>query len=222
MVRAIDVLRSVPGVFLQTVLSQRRAEALTVPLHPPVWPVAGEAREGKHCNGRRARLFSKEKIRMGLIDFIADRSFRDDQAGRVVIFGGNFRSRGYRVGTKAEELKIKSFIKMFAFAQLSIQLLGMYLAMEWSRELNEVLGRPAKHLVRSLFVYLGIYTVVVLLPLWLLWRSHKKERLNFVSAQDEVVVTSKAPRDKRFYQVIGVAVFFFLIAAGVVFLIRFR
>jgi len=50
---------------------------------------------------------------MGLIDAIVDRSFRDTPAGRVVVFSGDPRKRGYVVKSLAEEKRIKSFLKMF-------------------------------------------------------------------------------------------------------------
>ncbi|MGA2428729.1 MAG: hypothetical protein ABSH13_09520 [Candidatus Acidiferrum sp.] len=156
---------------------------------------------------------------MGLLDYVADRSFRDDRAGRVVIFGGDLRKRGYLVRSKDDELKIRSFIKMFFFAQLSIQSLGIFLVIEWSTELNGVLGRPALHLVRTICVYLGTYSLVLLLPLLLLWRIYKKERLSFVSAEDEVVVTSGPSKDQRSFQVAALVAIGVLILMGVLLLL---
>jgi hypothetical protein len=139
-------------------------------------------------------------MRMGLLDSIVDRSFRDDRTGRVVVFGGDFRKRGYLVKSQAEELKIRSFLKMFFWAQLSIQLLGLLLANAWSTELTYALGRPAKHLLRVSCIFFGVYSLVVGLPLLFLWLSYKKERFSFVSAQDEVLVTSKPARGQRFFR----------------------
>jgi hypothetical protein len=153
---------------------------------------------------------------MGLLDSIVNRSFRDDRTGRVVIFGGDLRKRGYLVRSEAEELKIRSFLKMFFWAQLSIQLLGLLLANAWSAELSYAWGRPAKHLLRVSCIFLGIYSLVVGLPLLLLWMSYKKERFSFVSAQDEVLVTSKPPKGPQFFQVVGLIALVILILIGLV------
>jgi hypothetical protein len=50
---------------------------------------------------------------------------------------------------------------------------------------------PAAYLLRSEDIFLGIYVLVVGGPYFLLWRSYKKAPLNFVSAQDEVVLSQK-------------------------------
>src|SRR5271169_3421008 len=125
---------------------------------------------------------------MGLLDSIVGRLFRTEKAGRVVILPG---SRAYLVKSEAEEQKIRSFLKMFMAAQLSILILGYFLASEWSRELTYALGRPAAHLWRTGGIFLAIYSFVVGLPYILLWRSYKKAILSFISVQDEVPVTGR-------------------------------
>ncbi len=71
------------------------------------------------------------------------------KAGRVVVFPGDRRNRGYVVKSESKESRIRSFLKMFFYAHISILLLGNFLAMEWSRELNHALGRPTAHLYRA-------------------------------------------------------------------------
>ena len=131
---------------------------------------------------------------MGLLDSIVGQSFRDGKAGRVVVFSGDRRNRGYVVKSEADELKIRSFLKMFYFAQVSILVLGMLVANAWSQFIIHInsLGNPARHLLRSGGIFLGIYSLVVLLPYFLLWRSYKKALLTFVSAQDEIVVSGRS------------------------------
>jgi hypothetical protein len=53
---------------------------------------------------------------------------------------GDRRKRGYLVTSDADELKIRSFLQMFFSAQLSILVLGYFLASEWSREIYHALG----------------------------------------------------------------------------------
>src|ERR1700704_1789719 len=131
------------------------------------------------------------KITMGLLDSIVGKHFRDDRAGRVVVFTGDRRNRGYIVRSESEELKIRSFLKMFYFAHFSILLLGMLVANAWSTFVIHIhtFGRPDAHVLRTLGISLAIYSLLVGVPYFLLWRSYKKARLNFVSAQDEVLVS---------------------------------
>jgi hypothetical protein len=128
---------------------------------------------------------------MALLDSIVGKSFRDEKAGRVVVFTGDRRNRGYVVKSESEELKIRSFLKMFYFAHFSILLLGMLVANAWSTFIIHIhaFGRPDAHVLRTVGIFLTIYTLLVGVPYFLLWRSYKKARLNFVSAQDEVLVS---------------------------------
>src|SRR5437879_244140 len=56
--------------------------------------------------------------RMTLVDSLVDACFRNEKAGRVVIFPGDRRNRGYVVKSEADEQKIRSFLKMFFCAHL--------------------------------------------------------------------------------------------------------
>ena len=73
-----------------------------------------------------------ENIHMGLLDSIVGKSFRDEKVGRVVVFTGDRRNRGYVLKSESEELRIRSFLKMFYFAHFSILLLGIQVANAWS------------------------------------------------------------------------------------------
>jgi len=131
---------------------------------------------------------------MGLLDSIVGKSFRDEKAGRVVVFTGDRPNRGYVVKSESEERKIRSFLKMFYAAHFSILLLGMLLANAWSSFIIHLqeLGRPAAHLLRTEGIYLGMYSLVVGLPSFLLWKSYKKALLSFVSVQNDVLVSGKS------------------------------
>ena len=126
---------------------------------------------------------------MGLLDSIVSNSFRNEKAGRVVVFSGDLRSRGYIVRSAAEELKIKSFLKMFYFAHFYILVLGMMLANSWSTFFVhlEGMGKPIEHMARNMGIALAVYCAVTGLPYFFLWRSYKKALPSFVSLQDEVV-----------------------------------
>jgi hypothetical protein len=158
---------------------------------------------------------------MGLLDSIVGQCFRDEKAGRVVVFTGDRRNRGYLVKSTAQELKIRAFLKMFFCGHLSIFLLGYFLAYESSMELVYALGRPAAHLFRSIFIFLGIYFVVGL-PYLLFWRSYKKALLSFVSAQDEVLLSDKHPRQQRILLAVGMIALAIVILLGVIFILLIR
>jgi hypothetical protein len=124
---------------------------------------------------------------MALLSLIVDGYFKSEGVGRrVVIFPRRWRPRSYLVKSAAEELRIRSFLKMFYFAHFSILLLGSFLAYESSMELCYALGRPAGHLLRTGAISLGIYCLVVGIPYGMLWRSYRKDFLSFISVQDEV------------------------------------
>jgi hypothetical protein len=149
---------------------------------------------------------------MGFLDSIVDASFRDDAAGRVVVFSGGRRHQGYLVKSGAEEQKIRSFLKMFTAANLAILLLGIQLTVAWSHDAVNAFDRPAHHLLRSGCIFLGVYSLVVGVPYFVIYRSYRKALFSFVSPQDEVVVTAKRPRRP-------LAIAIALIAAGTLILL---
>jgi hypothetical protein len=141
---------------------------------------------------------------MALLDSIVGARFRDEKAGRVVVFYGGRGTRGYVVRSEPDELKIRSFLKMFYFAHFSILLLGYFLASEWSRGIYRALGRPEAHLFRAMCISLGVYLVVVAVPYFLLWRSYKKALVSFVSLEDEVLVSGRrASRQPMFIFIVA-------------------
>lgn len=137
--------------------------------------------------------FKDESLDMALLDLVIDANFRSEQVGRVVVFPGDRRNRGYVVKSAVEELRIRSFLKMFYFANFSILSLGYLLAFDWSRELSYALGRQFAFLSR-MGITLGFFSFVVGVPYWLLWRSYKRAFLSFVSVEDEVVLSQKSGR----------------------------
>jgi hypothetical protein len=84
----------------------------------------------------------------------------------VVVFNGDIRNRAYVVRSLTDELKIKSFLKMFYFAHFSILLLAMLVANVCATFFNnlEGFGRPAEHLLRTVGVSLGCYSLLVGVP----------------------------------------------------------
>jgi hypothetical protein len=135
---------------------------------------------------------------MGFLDGIVDKAFRDQNCGRVVIFAGDGGGRGYVVGSAAEEAKIRSFLRMFYFANYSIGLLGSSLAFAWSTFFTnlESFGRPEAHILRTVCIYLGITLLLVGIPDVLLWRSYKKSIRSFVPIESAVVVSGRSAGPK--------------------------
>ncbi len=159
---------------------------------------------------------------MSFLDLIVDANFRSENAGRVVVFSGVSRNRGYLVKSPADELRIKSFLKMFYFAHFAMLWLGILLSVAWSTSLNHILGKPEDHLARTMVIFIGIYCLVAGLPYWLLWRSFKKSIFTFVSAQDEVVVSGTSPSQRR-WRLVAICITAFaavLMALGGLVLIR--
>jgi hypothetical protein len=155
--------------------------------------------------------FEEESLDMALLDLIIDANFRSEQVGRVVVFPGDRRNRGYVVKSAVEEMRIRSFLKMFYFAHFSILSLGYLLAFEWSRELSYALGRQFAFLFR-MGITLGFFSFVVGVPYWLLWRSYKRAFLSFVSVEDEVVLSGNSA-SRRHWSVSAV-----LVALGILML----
>jgi hypothetical protein len=144
---------------------------------------------------------------MGLIDALVNRAFRETQAGRVVVFSGDPRKRGYLVRSRAEEHKIRSFLKMFYFAHLYILVFGVMLSQVCASWLARgSFDRPAHHLLGSVSIFVAIYCLVVGLPYTLLWRAYKRALTSFVAPTDEVSLTgTKAPARQWILAVAGFA-----------------
>jgi hypothetical protein len=133
---------------------------------------------------------------MGFIEFVVNRSFRDEQEGRVVVFNGVGRGRGYLVRSASEEQRIRAFLGMYVFAELAIQMLGTLLVAAWLSGLLGATGRPTleRELTRGGF-FLAAYLVVVGLPFLFLWRAYRQAVPSFVSPDDAVSVSPR-PMDR--------------------------
>jgi hypothetical protein len=165
----------------------------------------GVCQTGLH-GGPRATIW--ELVIMGVIDAIVGRSFRDTQSGRVVIFSGDARKRGYVVRTVAEENKIKSFLKMFYFAHLYILVFGLMFSQGCALWFSYgTFDRPAHHLLGSVSIFVGIYLLMVGAPYALLWRAYKRALTSFTAPADEVLLTENETSRRQWIlpAVVGVA-----------------
>ena len=136
------------------------------------------------------------KGRMGFIDLLVNRSFRDEQAGRVVVFDGIGRGRGYLLRSTGDEQRIRAFLRMYVSAELAIQLLGTLLVAAWLSSVFGSAGRPTleRELMRGGF-FLAAYALVVGLPFLLMWRAYRQAVPSFVAPADAVAV-SWQPMDR--------------------------
>jgi len=158
---------------------------------------------------------------MGLIDAIVDRSFRETQSGRVVVFSGERRKRGYLVRSVAEEKKIRSFLKMFYFAHLYILVFGLLFSQGCASWLAYAsFERPAHHLVGSVAFFLVIYLLMVGLPYALLWRAYKRALSSFAAPADEVLLTGIDASSRQWILLAVVGFAILILAATLVWAIR--
>ena len=146
---------------------------------------------------------------MGLVDALVNRSFRETARGRVVVFSGDPRKRGYLVKSVIEEQKIRSFLKMFYFAHLYVLVFGIMLSQGWSTWISyALLERPAKHLLWSVSIFVAVYAVVVALPYFFLWQAYRRALASFGAPADEMPLAEigAPPRQWGLLAVVGFAI----------------
>jgi hypothetical protein len=135
-----------------------------------------------------------------------------------VVFSGDSRKQGYRLKTAVEEQKVRSFLKLFHFAQLYLLVFGALLSQICASWLIEAsFDRPARHVLGAIGMFLAVYTLVVGLPYFFLWRTYKHAVASFTDTADAVsLVGASAPR--RSWVLIAVCGFALLLLAAVLIL----
>jgi hypothetical protein len=128
---------------------------------------------------------------MGFLALFVGRHFRDEKAGRVVVFCGDRRNQGYLVASAADERKITAFLKMYYAAELSIQLVSTLVTIWWITALTSSPDTSIPRIAKSGAIFLGVYSLVVAAPYIFLRKAYKRELLAFVSGQEEVLVSAK-------------------------------
>jgi hypothetical protein len=127
---------------------------------------------------------------MSFLDRAVESYFRDAQGGRVVVARYQGRTRGYKVESAGDEARIRAFLKLLLFAQLSIQVLGActaFSAVNFTRQWNA--AERWHDLALLLVTFLAAYAVFAALPVLLLWRLYKQALPSLVSLRDEVQVS---------------------------------
>jgi len=127
---------------------------------------------------------------MGLLDQAVESYFRDGESGRVLVARYHGRTRGYKIGSGADEARIKAFLKVLLFAQLSIQILGACTALSLVNFSGQWNAAARGHdLVVLLVTFLLAYALFAALPVLLLWRLYRGALPSLVSLSDEVNVS---------------------------------
>jgi hypothetical protein len=124
------------------------------------------------------------------------------------------------VKSESDELKIRAFLKMFYCAEWSLPLVSLLATIGWITGLTYASGSSVTRYVRSEAIFLGIYSLIVALPYFLLWKTYKKELFSFVSPQDEVVPSGKQPRRQQVLLAVGIIAVAIVILLGVFLSIR--
>jgi len=156
---------------------------------------------------------------MGLLDYIVAKHFRDEPAGRVVVFGGDRRNQGYLVASESDQRKITAFLKMYYAAELSIQLVSTLVTIWWITELTNSSDTSFPRIAKSGAIFLGVYSLVVAAPYIFLRRAYKRELLAFVSGQEEVAVSGK-PVGRQSWVALAVIAALVLLALVIFYLVQ--
>jgi hypothetical protein len=160
---------------------------------------------------------------MSFLDVAVAPAFRDEPAGRVVVPVGLRRRRGYLVRSSADEPKIRAFLKLFVFAQMTIQTLGMVAAFgvaNVGRQWNE--AATLHDVIVMALSFVVAYALLAVLPLVLLFATYRHALTGFFSAQDEVAVGPAPIAQARWLLIAAVLGITLLLAIGIWLAIRAR
>jgi hypothetical protein len=160
---------------------------------------------------------------MSFLDVAVAPAFRDEAAGRVVVPIGLRRRRGYLVRSSADEHRIRAFLKLFLFAQMAIQTLGMLAAFgvtNLGRQWNQ--AATAHDVIVMVVSFVVAYGLLAILPLVLLFATYRRALSSFFSAQDEVAVGPAPMAQARWLLVATMLGITLLLAIGVWLAIRAR
>ena len=160
---------------------------------------------------------------MSFLDVAVARAFRDEPAGRVVVPVGLRQRRGYLIRSSADEHKIRAFLKLFLFAQMAIQTLGMLAAFgvtNVGRQWNQ--AATLHDVIVMVVSFVVAYGLLAVLPLVLLFATYRRALMSFFSAQDEVAVGPAPAAQARWLLIAAMAGVTLLLALGLWLAIRAR
>jgi hypothetical protein len=160
---------------------------------------------------------------MSFLDVAVASAFRDEQAGRVVVPVGLRRRCGYLVRSSADEHKIRAFLKLFLFAQMTIQTLGLVAAFgvaNVGRQWNQ--AATLHDVIVMALSFVVAYALLAILPLVLLFATYRHALASFFSAQDQVPVGPAPVAHARWLAIAAVGAVTLLLALGIWLAIRAR
>jgi hypothetical protein len=122
-----------------------------------------------------------------MMDWAVEQHFRKDASGRCVFLPLVRRGQGYFVDSKADEEKIRAFVKMYRSAALLVVVVGTMGIYAWGwNPMFYAGGNPLKNRLRSLVGSSVIYLVIYLGAALLLWEIYKRAVATFTSSLSEV------------------------------------
>jgi hypothetical protein len=124
-----------------------------------------------------------------LIDYGVETQFRKDSSGRTVFLPFGPRKKAYFVDSKADEAKIRSFLKMYRGASALISWLGMLAiyVFGWSSTHHAGPGAiPVWTRLTPFIVSSLVYLLIMILWAWMLWGIYKEAVSDLTSSLSEV------------------------------------
>ena len=167
-------------------------------------------------------LFSK------LIDYGVESQFRKDPSGRLIFLPFGRRKKAYFVDSKADEEKIRSFLKMYRGASTLISWLGMVgiYVFGWSSTFRaSATTIPGWTRLTPFLVSSLVYVLIMILWAWMLWGLYKAtvpgltSSLTEVGSDVRVQLTEISPRRRRL-MLVCVLAGLTLVGLGLLFVVR--
>ena len=115
------------------------------------------------------------------MDRHVERQFRKDPSGRLVFLPFGSKGKGYFVGSKSDEEKIRAFVKMYRSAGALISWVAYLSFYAWILSFNTGAHRWTTEVGIASFFFL-----VLLLSVWMLWSLYKQTVSAFTSSLSEV------------------------------------
>jgi hypothetical protein len=122
-----------------------------------------------------------------MMDYVVEQHFRKDPSGRSVFLPLVCRGQGYFVDSKADEEKIRAFVRMYRSAATLIAVLGPMGIYAWGwNPIFHVGPNPLRNRVVALGESSLAYLVIYVGWAWLLWSVYKKTVPIFTSSLSQV------------------------------------
>jgi hypothetical protein len=122
-----------------------------------------------------------------MMDWAVEQHFRKDASGRSVFLPLVCRGQGYFVDSKADEEKIRAFVKMYRSAAMLLVVVGTMGIYAWGwNPMFHAGANPLKNRLMALGGSSLVYLVIYLGAAWLLWGTYKGTVATLTSSLSEV------------------------------------